>query len=82
MELSEVKRAMLLRQTVQYDGMNYVVDGCTLKYDRKGGVWYYLLDLLDCTGNSVMTVPIQYVAVVSDKNTGCEGTIGKRYERR
>ncbi len=67
MELSEVKRAMLLRQTVQYDGMNYVVDGCTLKYDRKGQGWYYLLELLDRTGNSIMAVPMQYVAAVSEQ---------------
>ena len=82
MDISEVKRAMVLRQTVRYNETDYTVDGCTLKYDHKGQGWYYLLELLDRTGNSIMTVPMQYVAVVSDKNTGYEGTIEKRYERR
>ena len=67
MELSEVKRAMLLRQTVRYNETDYTGDGCTLKYDRKGQGWYYLLELLDHTGNSIMTVPMQYVAAVSEQ---------------
>lgn len=64
MKLPEVKRVMSLRLTVLWNGMEYSVSGCTLKYDRKGGNWYYLLELLDKrTQHSVMVVPMEDVAV-------------------
>ena len=64
MKLPEVKRVMALRLTVLWNGMEYTVSGCTLKYDRKGCNWYYLLELLDKrTGHSVMVVPMEDVAV-------------------
>ena len=64
MKLPEVKRVMALRLTVLWNGMEYTVSGCTLKYDRKGGDWYYLLELLDKrTGHSVMVVPMEDVVV-------------------
>lgn len=67
MELSEVKRVMALGTVVTWQGMTYTVSGCTLKYDRKDGAWYYLLELLDNrTHHSVMVVPMQDVRVVSD----------------
>ena len=64
MKLPEVKRVMSLRLTVLWKNMEYTVTGCTLKYDRKGCNWYYLLELLDKrTGYSVMTVPMEDVVV-------------------
>ena len=64
MKLPEVKRVMSLRLPVLWNGMEYSVSGCTLKYDRKGGNWYYLLELLDKrTQHSVMVVPMEDVAV-------------------
>ena len=64
MKLPEVKRVMSLRLTVLWNGMEYTVTGCTLKYDRKGCNWYYLLELLDKrTGHSVMVVPMEDVVV-------------------
>lgn len=64
MKLPEVKRVMSLRLPVLWNGMEYSVSGCTLKYDRKGGNWYYLLELLDKrTHHSVMVVPMEDVAV-------------------
>ena len=64
MKLPEVKRVMSLRLPVLWNGMEYSVSGCTLKYDRKGGNWYYLLELLDKrTEHSVMVVPIEDVVV-------------------
>ena len=64
MKLAEVKRVMSLRLPVLWNGMEYTVSGCTLKYDRKGGNWYYLLELLDKrTGHSVMVVPMEDVEV-------------------
>ena len=64
MKLPEVKRVMALRLTVLWNGMEYTVSGCTLKYDRKGCNWYYLLELLDKrTGHSVMVVPMEDVVV-------------------
>ena len=64
MKLPEVKRVMSLRLTVLWNGMEYTVSGCTLKYDRKGCNWYYLLELLDKrTGHSVMVVPMEDVVV-------------------
>ena len=69
MKLPEVKRVMSLRLTVLWNGMEYSVSGCTLKYDRKGCNWYYLLELLDKrTGYSVMVVPMEDVAV-AEKST-------------
>ena len=66
MKLPEVKRVMSLRLPVLWNGMEYSVSGCTLKYDRKGGNWYYLLELLDKrTQHSVMVVPMEDVAVKS-----------------
>ena len=66
MKLPEVKRVMALRLPVLWNGMEYTVSGCTLKYDRKGGNWYYLLELLDMTTyHSVMVVPMEDVAVKS-----------------
>ena len=66
MKLPEVKRVMSLRLPVLWNGMEYSVSGCTLKYDRKGGNWYYLLELLDMTTyHSVMVVPMEDVAVKS-----------------
>ena len=66
MKLPEVKRVMSLRLTVLWNGMEYTVSGCTLKFDRKGGNWYYLLELLDKrTQHSVMVVPMEDVAVKS-----------------
>ena len=47
MELSEVKRAMILSTIVQYDGMKYKINGCTLKYNQSDSSWYYLLELKD-----------------------------------
>lgn len=64
MELSEVKRAIILQTVVRYDGMSYTVSGCTLKFNRKNGEWYYLLELKDLKANSVTVVPMQYVAVL------------------
>lgn len=70
MKLAEVKRVMSLRLTVLWKNMEYTVTGCTLKYDRKGGNWYYLLELLDKrTGYSVMVVPMEDVAVSDDART-------------
>ena len=64
MKLPEVKRVMSLRLPVLWNGMEYSVSGCTLKYDRKGCNWYYLLELLDKrTEHSVMVVPIEDVVV-------------------
>ena len=64
MKLPEVKRVMSLRLTVLWNDMEYTVTGCTLKYDRKGCNWYYLLELLDKrTEHSVMVVPIEDVVV-------------------
>ena len=64
MKLPEVKRVMSLRLTVLWNDMEYTVSGCTLKYDRKGCNWYYLLELLDKrTGHSVMVVPMEDVVV-------------------
>ena len=64
MKLPEVKRVMSLRLTVLWNGMEYSVSGCTLKYDRKGGNWYYLLELLDKrTQHSVMVVPMEDVTI-------------------
>ena len=64
MRLPEVKRVMSLRLTVLWNDMEYTVSGCTLKYDRKGCNWYYLLELLDKrTGHSVMVVPMEDVVV-------------------
>lgn len=64
MKLPEVKRVMSLRLPVLWNGMEYSVSGCTLKYDRKGGNWYYLLELLDKrTQHSVMVVPMEDVAL-------------------
>ena len=64
MKLPEVKRVMSLRLPVLWNGMEYTVSGCTLKYDRKGCNWYYLLELLDKrTGHSVMVVPMEDVVV-------------------
>ncbi|MBQ5545238.1 MAG: hypothetical protein IIU00_06125 [Clostridia bacterium] len=69
MKLPDVKRVMALRQTVLWNGMAYTVTGCTLKYNRKGGNWYYLLELLDKrTGYSVMTVPMEDV-IIAEKST-------------
>ena len=69
MKLPEVKRVMALRLTVLWKDMEYTVTGCTLKYDRKGCNWYYLLELLDKrTGHSVMVVPMDDV-VVAEKST-------------
>lgn len=69
MKLPEVKRVMSLRLPVLWNGMEYTVTGCTLKFDRKGGNWYYLLELLDKrTGYSVMTVPMEDVAI-AEKST-------------
>ena len=66
MKLPEVKRVMSLRLPVLWNGMEYSVSGCMLKYDRKGGNWYYLLELLDKrTQHSVMVVPMEDVAVKS-----------------
>lgn len=66
MKLPEVKRVMSLRLPVLWNDMEYTVTGCTLKYDRKGGNWYYLLELLDKrTQHSVMVVPMEDVAVKS-----------------
>ena len=63
MKLPEVKRVMSLRLPVLWNGMEYSVSGCTLKYDRKGGNWYYLLELLDKrTQHSVMVVPMEDVS--------------------
>lgn len=64
MKLTDVKRAMSLRLTVLWKNMEYTVTGCTLKFDRKGGNWYYLLELLDKrTGHSLMVVPMEDVEV-------------------
>ena len=64
MKLPEVKRVMALRLPVLWNGMEYTVSGCTLKYDRKGGNWYYLLELLDMTTyHSVMVVPMEDVTI-------------------
>lgn len=64
MKLAEVKRVMSLRLTVLWNGMEYTVSGCTLKYDCKGCNWYYLLELLDKrTGHSVTVVPMEDVVV-------------------
>ncbi len=69
MKLPEVKRVMSLRLTVLWKNMEYTVTGCTLKFDRKGGNWYYLLELLDKrTGHSVMVVPMEDVAI-AEKST-------------
>ena len=69
MKLPEVKRVMSLRLTVLWNGMEYTVSGCTLKYDRKGCNWYYLLELLDKrTGHSVMVVPMEDV-IIAEKST-------------
>ena len=69
MKLPDVKRVMSLRHTVLWNGMEYSVSGCTLKYDRKGGNWYYLLELLDKrTGHSVMVVPMEDVTI-AEKST-------------
>ena len=69
MKLPEVKRVMSLRLLVLWNGMEYSVSGCTFKYDRKGGNWYYLLELLDKrTGHSVMTVPMEDV-IIAEKST-------------
>ncbi len=69
MKLPEVKRVMSLRLTVLWNGMEYSVSGCTLKYDRKGGNWYYLLELLDKrTQHSVMVVPMEDVTI-AEKST-------------
>ena len=66
MKLPEVKRVMSLRLTVLWNGMEYSVTGCTLKFDRKGGNWYYLLELLDMrTQHSLMVVPMEDVEVKS-----------------
>ena len=63
MKLPEVKRVMSLRLPVRWNGMEYTVTGCTLKFDRKGCNWYYLLELLDKrTGHSVMVVPMEDVS--------------------
>ena len=64
MKLPEVKRVMSLRLPVRWKNMEYTVTGCTLRFDRKGGNWYYLLELLDKrTEHSVMVVPIEDVVV-------------------
>lgn len=69
MKLAEVKRVMSLQLTVLWNDMEYTVSGCTLKYDRKGCNWYYLLELLDKrTGHSVMVVPMEDV-VIAEKST-------------
>lgn len=69
MKLPEVKRVMSLRLPVLWNGMEYSVSGCTLKYDRKGGNWYYLLELLDKrTQHSVMVVPMEDV-IIAEKST-------------
>lgn len=64
MELSEVKRAMILQSVVRYNGMSYTVGGCTMKFNRKDGEWYYLLELKDLQANSVMVVPMKYVTLL------------------
>lgn len=69
MKLPEVKRVMSLRLPVLWNGMEYSVSGCTLKYDRKGGNWYYLLELLDKrTQHSAMVVPMEGV-IIAEKST-------------
>ena len=69
MKLPEVKRVMSLRLPVLWNGKEYSVSGCTLKYDRKGGNWYYLLELLDKrTQHSVMVVPMEDVTI-AEKST-------------
>ena len=69
MKLPEVKRVMSLRLPVLWKNMEYTVTGCTLKFDRKGGNWYYLLELLDKrTGHSVMVVPMEDVTI-AEKST-------------
>ena len=69
MKLAEVKRVMSLRLTVLWKNMEYTVTGCTLKYDRKGCNWYYLLELLDKrTQHSVMVVPMEDV-IIAEKST-------------
>lgn len=65
MELSEVKRAMILGAVVQYDGIKYKVNSCILKYNRADSSWYYLLDLKDLKANSILTVPMKNVTVLS-----------------
>ena len=69
MKLPEVKRVMSLRLPVLWKNMEYIVTGCTLKFDRKGGNWYYLLELLDKrTQHSVMVVPMEDVTI-AEKST-------------
>lgn len=64
MKLPDVKRVMSLRHTVLWNGMEYIVTGCTLKFNRRDAQWYYLLELLDKrTHHSVMVVPMEDVAV-------------------
>ena len=54
---------------VLWKNMEYTVTGCTLKFDRKGGNWYYLLELLDKrAGHSVMVVPMEDVTI-AEKST-------------
>ena len=69
MKLQEVKRVMSLRLPVLWKNMEYTVTGCTLKFDRKGCNWYYLLELLDKrTGHSVMVVPMEDVSAALTEN--------------
>ena len=69
MELRDVKPVMAQGLTVIWQNMPYTVSGCTIKYDRKGGNWYYLLELLDKrTGHSVMVVPMEDVTI-AEKST-------------
>ena len=68
MELSEVKRAMILSTIVQYDGMKYKINGCTLKYNQSDSSWYYLLELKDLKANSIMIVPMKNVTALPESS--------------
>ncbi len=69
MELRDVKPVMAQRLTVIWQDMPYTVSGCTIKYNRKGGNWYYLLELLDKrTQHSVMVVPMEDVSASLTEN--------------
>lgn len=68
MELKEVKGVMASKKHIVYGETEYdYVNSCILKFDKKAKKWYYLLELMDYCLHSVTVVPMEDVAIVTDK---------------
>lgn len=65
MELSEVKKAAALRQTVEYEGVQYYVTACIMRLENQQ--WTYYLELHDMEANSVTVAPIGKVKIVCEQ---------------